>query len=653
VSGVEEGGAEGGWRLVGEVAGARRSYLVTGERYRLGKAADNDVVLPISGVSRRHALLARTADGLEIEDLGSRNGTFVGGRRIRRHRLAAGDRLRIGPVWLTLEAVPADDARLGLVLAAPGEAGEAPAAGVGPSPVSAPSETSGTGMSGTGMSGTVTGGASLLVVERVAAALAVSALGTGLEAFAEVLGGRGAALLEWGGAGPTVLAAAGEPGELAAPWLADAAAEADAATAGDPTAAETVRPLRSPPGEAPAAGCLLARPGAPARAVVVWGEGAGWRLPAPGAPGSLPRLFLRLVELRLPAGGEAAPAPAAPPELRLPDGFVRGGSPAMAALYAELAAVAGGELPVLLTGETGVGKEHLAHAVHRTSPRRDGPFVAVNCAAVPAELLEAELFGIGKGVATGVAERRGRFELADGGTLFLDEVGEMAPALQAKLLRALEEGEIEPVGRPPRPVDVRLVAATNADLEARMAAGAFRRDLFYRLAGASLRVPPLRERPGDLPALLEHFLRRAAGELGKTIPGVTVRALEALLRHPWPGNVRELEHEVRRLAACTADGQPVDSTLLRPPPPQPAGDPDSTPAPFDLEGQLAALERRLIREALARTGGNRTRAAELLGVSRQGLHLKLKRLDLDPGATDGGDADRGDADRGDADRQPA
>jgi transcriptional regulator with PAS, ATPase and Fis domain len=303
----------------------------------------------------------------------------------------------------------------------------------------------------------------------------------------------------------------------------------------------------------------------------------------------------------------------------------------MRSFHALLRPLVQGDLPVLVLGETGVGKEFLARILHDSSPRRHGPFVAINCAAIPAELLEAEMFGIGKGIATGVVERRGKFQMAEGGTLLLDEIGDMPLELQAKLLRALQEKEIQPVGGAPTPVDIRVIAATNSDLHRRMEEGRFRRDLYFRVAGFTLRVPPLRERREDVPALVESFMRAFARESGRAVRGITVKALRALIQYAWPGNVRELEHEVRRLVYLCPQGEAIDSTMitahiLAPGP----GDGPAAPAPdtLDLGENVDVLERRLIADALAKTHGNRTRAAKLLGMSRNGLRIKMERLGL-------------------------
>ena len=322
------------------------------------------------------------------------------------------------------------------------------------------------------------------------------------------------------------------------------------------------------------------------------------------------------------------------PRLRFAEGFLRGRSSSMEALFEELTPLAASRIPILLSGETGTGKELIARTVHRSSPRSSKPFVAINCAAIPAELLEPELFGIEKGVATGVNERPGKFVEADGGTLFLDEVGEMPGPLQAKLLRALQSEEVQPVGGRPKAIDVRVVSATNADVEAQVEKRRFRADLYYRLAGSVMRIPPLRERVEDVPALIEAFLRRYAEEAGKRRLAMTVGALERLVSYAWPGNVRELQNEVRRLAYLSEDGSAIDIEHLS------IGDraPATNGAPsanvgsrdsLELAPRVAELERALIEAALQRTRGNRSRAARLLGISRNTLADKISRLEVE------------------------
>ncbi len=448
-------------------------FLSPGEQ-SLGSRDGNCLVLAVRGVSRHHARLVVVGSTLEVEDAASRNGTFVGGQRVERGRLTAGDQLRFGPVEMVLEEVEAGDGELGLVLD-PG--------------------------------------------------------------------------------GHRVL----EP------------------TGGDHT----------------------------------------FTVSADGSQ----------------------PAPLYPASLRFPAGFVPGEASTMLHLFQQLAALAAGDLPLLVRGETGVGKEAIARLIHDSSPRRRRPFVAINAAALPAELLEAELFGIGEGVATGVRKRIGRLQQAEGGTVFLDEIGDMPPVLQVKLLRTLQERRIEPLGLPSVAIDVRLVSATQVDLEASMAQGGFRPDLYYRVAGAVLRVPPLRERREDLPRLLETFLSRATGRTGKRLRGVSRRALEALTAYGWPGNVRELEHEAERLAQLCPPGGIIDTSLLdhRLLEPRAALSPTIDAGGLRLEEQVRSAESRTILRALDEVRGSQRQAAKLLGISRNTLARKLAELGLGPAA--GSDAE--------------
>ncbi|HSS18930.1 MAG TPA: sigma-54 dependent transcriptional regulator [Pyrinomonadaceae bacterium] len=316
---------------------------------------------------------------------------------------------------------------------------------------------------------------------------------------------------------------------------------------------------------------------------------------------------------------------------KFPETYVEGCSIAMKSVHNTIAALSDDTSPVLLLGETGVGKEHIAQLLHSWSSRSEGPFIAVNCAAIPAELLEAEMFGIDKGVASGVTERPGYFQLADGGTLFLDEVADLLLPLQAKLLRALQTREVRRVGGTLVKVDVRVVAATNADLKSRVDSLGFRGDLYYRLAGFELCVPPLRERKEDLLLLVEHFVRLFAQAAGKSIKGITFQALERLVEYSWPGNVRELLHELNRLVCICPNGESISPALLSPRFLYSANSSpgrDGHPTTFRLEAQLAEVERRAIIEALNATGSNHSQAARLLGVSRNGLSIKMARLGI-------------------------
>ncbi len=302
------------------------------------------------------------------------------------------------------------------------------------------------------------------------------------------------------------------------------------------------------------------------------------------------------------------------------------------------------QVTVLLTGETGVGKERFARTLHAMSPRASKPFIAVNCAALPHELIESELFGAEKGAFTGAgAARPGRFERADGGTLFLDELGELPPSAQAKLLRVLQTGEVERLGATAvRKVDVRVVAATNVDLEAAVAAGRFRRDLMYRLNVYPIAIPPLRDRIEDIESLANHMLRHFMALHNKRVAGISDRALDAMRNYAWPGNVRELENLIERGLIITPPGQMVDVDdlfAMAPAPPQvtlSASGELQKGAPADIDAlydelqrrglSLEALEDGLIQQAVERAGGNLSAAARALGLTRPQLSYRLQRI---------------------------
>jgi two-component system response regulator HydG len=299
-----------------------------------------------------------------------------------------------------------------------------------------------------------------------------------------------------------------------------------------------------------------------------------------------------------------------------------GDSPAARRVLDLVGRVAASRISVLLTGESGTGKELVARMIHARSERAGRPFVTINCAALPETLLESELFGIERGVATGVEARAGRFETADGGTIFLDEVGDMPPALQAKLLRVLQEREVERVGGRQRlPINVRVLAATNARLPERVARGEFREDLYYRLRVVEIALPPLRERREDIPRLVRYFLERFAAREGREVPTLEREAFAALLAHDYPGNIRELENLLEGGAALSQGGviRREDLQWL------PSSPRRLDPASGEVEPEVAdlrALERRHVRKMLKLAGGNKSRAARLLGISRRTLYRK-------------------------------
>jgi two-component system response regulator HydG len=312
---------------------------------------------------------------------------------------------------------------------------------------------------------------------------------------------------------------------------------------------------------------------------------------------------------------------------------ILGRSPAMLAMQETIATVAPSEATVLITGESGTGKELVARALHSGSARADKPLVTVNCAALAENLLESELFGHEKGAFTGAERRReGRFVQANGGTLFLDEIGEMPLPLQAKLLRALQEGEVQRVGSDaPLTVDVRVLAATNRDLREEVARRRFREDLYFRLNVISLEVPPLRERGEDIPVLAAHFLERFAGRNRKSLRGFSPQAMDSLLRYSWPGNVRELENAVER-AVILCNGDLVTRREL--PAAVMEAAPAEEPSSAAVQGVLAGLpldevERRAIEETLRCAGDNKSEAARQLGITRATLHNKLRKYGLE------------------------
>ncbi len=331
----------------------------------------------------------------------------------------------------------------------------------------------------------------------------------------------------------------------------------------------------------------------------------------------------------------AAPLPRQPP----PGETFIGASAAMREVQKTIGRLADQETTVLITGETGSGKEVVARAIHRYGKRAEGPFLAINCAAIPADLLESELFGHVRGAFTGAhADREGAFRAAHGGTLLLDEIGDMAPLLQAKLLRVLETREVTPLGGRPVPIDVRILAATHRDLRAEIARGRFREDLYYRIGVVPLAVPPLRERLADIVPLAEHFLALTGGQR------LAAAAAARLLAYPWPGNVRELRNAMERAAVLTSEpviaASAFDFLTM--------GQDEATDdgiasrlsariaAGSDLPGAIAWLEAAMIQNALAATRQNRVEAARRLGIHRQLLYAKLRRYRLGEASGDDG-----------------
>ncbi|MEO1086874.1 MAG: sigma 54-interacting transcriptional regulator, partial [Acidobacteriota bacterium] len=448
-------------------------WLQAGEN-TIGSSPRNDIVLPVGGVSRHHAVISLGVGSIHVRDLDSKNGTLINGSAVSSSPLAVHDKIGLGPITLSLSAVDEDDAELGL---------ECTHTQL-PSPDIDASQ------------GTATVLRPDLAGERAHVLFVGEFLGylshrpktngsaragreTALRALTDLLDADGCALIE--GAGTAHMAVIAGVGTLET--LGDAFDGAQWMVADDPAMAKMRHRGWA---------CVAERHAQMPLSLAVCGVS-----PSADDPAPLLSTLLRLLahfDQRRPRPGHTEPQEAPP----LAPGIVPSVAPSMRALYRQIGLLRQGTLPVLILGESGVGKEHIARLIHETSRRSHRPFVAINCAAIPSELLEAEMFGIGRGVATGVEPREGKFQIADGGTLFLDEIGDMSPELQAKLLRALQEREIMPLGRESQRVDVRVVAATNTDLQARMTDGEFRQDLYYRLAGYEIDVPPLRERRADL-----------------------------------------------------------------------------------------------------------------------------------------------------------
>ncbi|PWB77205.1 MAG: hypothetical protein C3F15_03690 [Holophagae bacterium] len=602
------------FRLRGELEGRAVEFVLAAGANAVGSAADAEVSLPVREVSRRHAVLSVDDNGVSVEDLDSKNGTFVNGVRVRRAALKDGDWLQLGPVILTLEAVAADELELGIPLGSARTSSE----------TIAPLKDTTTDL-GVARHAPVPWSEALAAFGRHVLRPAEPDIPGALAALATALDTQPVAFLSCrDGEEVLVRHVIGDSGGLAATLTPERVRAAlTARGSGNDIASGFLdgdRPLalagRSVAGDWPAV-------------LVVGGRAATQDLRP------VLETALRMLDHAHP-GDDIADTIAGsrqPATLTFPVGHVVCPSPAMQAVYRQLELLLTGKMPVLVTGETGVGKEHVVRILHASSDRAEAALEIVNCAAIPSELLEAELFGIEEGIATGVKAREGCFRRANGGIVFLDEIGDMPPALQAKLLRTLQDGEVQPVGaRRPARIDVRVVTATNTELEERMRSGSFRRDLYYRIAGCRVHVPALRERTADIPPLVAHFLERSAAETGRQVRGVSVAALAALSQGDWPGNVRELENEVRRLVQLCPDGRAIESDMVSPSLASTVAAPASQPPSSDdlhLQRRLEALEGVLVRQALDRSGGNLSEAARLLGVSRNGLVMKMQRLGIE------------------------
>ncbi|MCB1056394.1 MAG: sigma 54-interacting transcriptional regulator [Acidobacteria bacterium] len=580
----------GSWILVVAAGGGASRRTISPAGSVVGSGADAGLVLDHPTVSRRHAALEPDGDGVWLEDLGSSNGTRLGGTPITgRVLVGPGDRVHFGSLEARFELTDAREVEAAIELTPP------------------PATTAGTD------SATLSVGS---VRDFVLQALpqVVGCLET-LRRERARTGSRGGA--DYRG-GLALAQAAGDALfhgfpcralEIRAPGLDDSAI---LFRGGDAAALEGEDVVRVPAGAVETNVCFT--PGLHAGGVV-----------------PLIELVTRLVALELPAFEERAHSTSPPVQgtkVELPRPATV--DPVVRRIYEEARRVARGDVGVLIRGESGTGKEVLAQFLHRCSPRARGELVVLNCAALPQDLLEAELFGIERGVATGVEARPGKFEIAHGGTLFLDEIGDMAPATQAKILRVLQEGEVFRIGgAAPRAARVRVLAATNRDLGAMIEAGSFRLDLYHRIADCRLTLPPLSERLADLPNLAAHFLARSAKDQGITVRGISKAALEALMTFSWPGNVRQLEREMARAALFLEDGELLQTRHLHDEIATGLGPARSAASGRTLKARLEAHERRVITEALARHDRNVRAAATELGVGRTTLYRRIQELGIE------------------------
>ncbi len=553
------------------------SYPLTDGEHLVGSNRDCHFSIEHPTVSRHHARIKVENGHASIEDLGSKNGTRVAGKKIRKTtRLKAGQRLALGTLDLKIETMDEGDLVPALTFENP------------PPPVRDLADE-------IALTTASLGSLRAFTLEYLPELMRLVDLRSGLPRLAQALGSalacalpvRRVELVSQNPEGGAVLfqACLSESEEL----------DNDAKRKNPLTVEYTIRRVT-------------------VRATFLHPVQVK-------SYSSLLEMGLRLIRLEAESEIKVEP-PIAPQGAALPEPTTT--EPAIRKIYEDASKVAQGEVSVLITGASGTGKEVLARYLHASSKRQNQPFITLNCAALPRDLLESELFGIERGVATGVEARPGKFELASGGTLFLDEIADMASETQAKILRVLQEREVYRLGaRKPRKADVRIVAATNQDVDILLKTGEFRVDLYHRIADWRVDLPPLKERAGDIANLAAYFLQRAAEKRSQAVAGISRTALEMLESHDWPGNVRQLEREMERAILFLKPGQLLESSHL-------SGDIRKSRKyqGTSLKAQMDAAERKLLEESLAHQPSLGA-AARSLEISRSTLYRRLKQLDVD------------------------
>ncbi|MEM7585086.1 MAG: sigma 54-interacting transcriptional regulator [Acidobacteriota bacterium] len=559
-------------RLVVEVGNRKQRFPLGEGLNQLGSSPSSDVRIIHPSVSRRHAVIEVRDGRAEIQDQGSRNGTRIAGRRLEKGQvqpLPVGERLSLGGVNATVEEVSEKDLQPAVMfpVRSPDPASPDPEGGAATASV---------------------GTARIFALKRLPGLLTRL---TQRRSVADMAQAVGAALFE------TLPCVSVEVRAVEGDGLLFSARHDD-----------TDRDL---PHQAVATNERVV-----VKAALVHPSHARSYAPLVET-GALLIQLAAASELQL---GPPAPTPA-PNPLPDPPTVV----PEVRRIYSDAHRVSQGDVSVLIRGDSGTGKEVLARYLHASSPRNAQSFVALNCAALPRDLLESELFGIEQGVATGVASRAGKFEMASGGTLFLDEVGDMALETQARILRVLQEGEVYRLGgQEPRSADVRVVAATHRDIDAMLKEGSFRSDLYHRIADWTVRIPTLVERRADIPNLAAYFLARSAERRGLRVAGISQGAMELLESYAWPGNIRQLEREMARASLFLEKGELLESAHL-----QEAIRESGAQESLSLKDRLERVERREIEQALSQSGWNVSAAARELKMGLSTLYRRMRELGIE------------------------